>query len=326
MKGSRNSLTSLRVFLVAARQLNFSRTAEDLHLTQSAVSKHVQSLEERLGSALFKRTPTGLRITHAGAVYLEKITAALRLIDEADALVAHPDARVNLNIAVSPSFAQFCLIPRLREFFDLHPEVRLNIRPRLMSPRDKSERFDAEIQLHTGHVTGMTSTYLCGREMGLVMAPSVSQGRRLRTPADLSSITLLKRAQRGYGWDDWRAEAAPGWEGPGVHAPEYEGFSVLLPAVLNGLGAAIVPLCLVREQLRDGTLVRPFGEMVEGRYGYHLMLHKPSQGGPYLESFCEWLQSIAKDLKPPARGRTRRAIGATRASPATRASGHSATE
>ena len=307
MKGSRNSLTSLRVFLVAARQLNFSRTAEDLHLTQSAVSKHIQSLEERLGSALFKRTPTGLRITHAGAVYLEKISAALRLIDEAEALVAHPDVRVNLNIAVSPSFAQFCLIPRMREFFDLHPEVRLNIRPRLMVPRDKHERFDAEIQLHTGHVAGMSSSYLCGREMGLVIAPSLAKAHRLRTSEDLSSVTLLKRAQRGYGWDDWQAEMAPGWDGPGAHAPEYEGFSVLLPAVLNGLGAAIVPLCLVRAQLEAGTLVRPFGETVLGRYGYHLMVPRPNQSGPYLDSFCEWVGSMAKDLAPPGAGESTKA-------------------
>lgn len=307
MKGSRNSLTSLRVFLVAARQLNFSRAAEDLHLTQSAVSKHIQSLEERLGSALFKRTPTGLRITYAGAVYLEKISAALRLIDDAEALVARPEARVNLNIAVSPSFAQFCLIPRMREFFDLHPEVRLNIRPRLMVPRDKQERFDAEIQLHTGHVTSMTSSYLCGREMGLVVAPSLSKAHRLRTPEDLSEVTLLKRAQRGYGWDDWRAEMAPGWDGPGVHAPEYEGFSVLLPAVLNGLGAAIVPLCLVREHLETGALVRPFGETVAGRYGYYLMLPRPNQSGPYLDSFCEWVGSMAKNLLPPTQSKSTKA-------------------
>jgi DNA-binding transcriptional LysR family regulator len=298
MKGSRSSLTSLRVFLVAARRLNFSRAAEDLNLTQSAVSKHVQSLEERLGSALFKRTPTGLRITHAGAVYHEKVAAALRLIEEADSLVAHPDVRVNLNIAVSPSFAQFCLIPRMREFFDLHSEVRLNIRPRLMVPRDRQERFDAEIQLHGGHVAGMTSAYLCGREMGLVIAPSLLKARRLRRPEDLSCVTLLKRAQRGCGWDEWRAAMAPDWEGPSEHAPEYEGFSLLLPAVLNGLGAAVVPLCLVGEQLAAGALVRPFGETVVGRYGYHLMHPRPNQGGPYLDTFCEWVGRMAKDLTP----------------------------
>jgi LysR family glycine cleavage system transcriptional activator len=296
MKGSRNSLTSLRVFLAAARRLNFSQAAEELHLTQSAVSKHVQSLEERLGSALFKRTPTGLRITHAGAVYHEKVAAALRLIEEAESEVAHPDARVNLNIAVSPSFAQYCLIPRMREFFELHAEVRLNLRPRLMIPRDRQERFDAEIQLHGGQVAGMTSTYLCGREMGLVLAPSLLQGRRLRSPDDLSRITLLKRAQRGFGWDEWRAAMDTRWDGPDDRAPEYEGFSMLLPAVMNGLGAAIVPLCLVGEQLAAGLLVRPFGETVTGRYGYHLMRPRPDPGGPYLDTFCEWVARMAADL------------------------------
>jgi len=133
MKGSRNSLTSLRIFAAAARTLNFSRTAEAMHLTQSAVSKHIAALETRLGCALFKRMSTGLRLTHAGAVYLERIAAALRLIDEAEAMVSHPNTRVALNLAVSPSFAQFCLIPALPEFFERHPGVRVNVRPRLLS-------------------------------------------------------------------------------------------------------------------------------------------------------------------------------------------------
>ena len=70
MKGSRNSLVSLRVFVAASRHLNFSRSAEDLHITQSAVSKHIQALELKLGASLFKRTPTGLQLTYAGAIYL----------------------------------------------------------------------------------------------------------------------------------------------------------------------------------------------------------------------------------------------------------------
>jgi len=296
MKGSRNSLSSLRVFLAAGRHLNFSRTAEELHLTQSAVSKHIQALEERLGTALFKRTPTGLRVTYAGALYLEKITAAVRLIDEADALVAHPNARVNLNIAVSPSFAQYCLIPNLQEFFEMHPEIRINVRPRLMLGRDKAERFDAEIQLHTGYASGMATQYLCGKRMALVASPALLARQPIRTVADLEGVTLLKRAQRGYSWDDWKTEAAPTWAGPSPSAPEYEGFSLLLPALLHGLGAAVVPLCLVGDALADGTLVRPLGESVDGRYGYHLMLPRPNQGGPYLDAFSAWVTGLGERL------------------------------
>jgi LysR family glycine cleavage system transcriptional activator len=299
MKGSRNSLSSLRVLLAAGRHLNFSRTAEELHMTQSAVSKHVQALEGKLGTPLFKRTPSGLRLTYAGALYIEKVTAALRLIDEADAQVAHPDARVNLNIAVSPSFAQFCLIPRLQGFFQAHPGVRINLRPRLLHGMDAGERFDAQIMLHTGHAAGMSCQYLGGREMALLSAPSLVAGRTVRDMGDLEDLPLLKRAQRGYGWDEWRAQAAPRWSGPGAQAPEYEGFSLLAPAVLHGLGLAVMPLCLMQMPLRTGQLVRPLGETVEGRYGYYLMLPRPSQSGPYLDAFCDWLvQDMAPGLVP----------------------------
>lgn len=302
MKGSRNSLSTLRVFLAASQTLNFSRAAEELHLTQGAVSKHIQALEARLGCTLFKRTPTGLRITHAGAVYLEKASAAMRLIDEANALVSHPDARVNLNIAVAPAFAQRCLIPNLPEFFALHPEVRINLRPRLLFGREKSERFDAEIQLHTGHMSGMVNRYLCGREMGFVAAPALLARQPVRTIDNLSKLTLFRRAQRGYSWDEWKAEMAPAWEGPPEHSPEFEGFTLLLPALLHGLGGAIVPLCIVQSLIRTGELVRPFGEAVEGRYGYYLMEPRPLQGGPYLNAFCDWVKGLAKRLlADPAR-------------------------
>ncbi|SAI72416.1 LysR family transcriptional regulator [Bordetella ansorpii] len=301
MKGSRNSLTSLRIFLEAARTLNFSRAAENLHLTQSAVSKHVGALEDRLGCPLFKRLPAGLRLTHAGALYLERVAAGMRLIDEADAMVAHPGSRVALNLAVSPSFAQFCLIPGLREFFDLHPEVRVNVRPRLLYARDRSERFDAEIQLHTGHVAGMSAQYLCGREMTLVAAPALLARTPIRTLDDLDRATLLKRAQRGYGWDEWKADIAPLWPGPAPSAPEYEGFSVLLPAVLAGLGVAVVPLCMVLEPLRSGALVRPLGEVVEGRYGYFLLQPRPNVGGPYAEALCGWVSDRAGRLNDQVR-------------------------
>jgi DNA-binding transcriptional LysR family regulator len=301
MKGSRLSLTSLRIFLAAARHLNFSRAGEQLHLTQSAVSKHIQALETRLGTSLFKRTPAGLRLTYAGALYLERVSAAVRLLDEADAVVARPDARVALNIAVSPSFAQFCLIPGLREFFDAHPEIRINLRPRLLYGREKAERFDAEIQLHTGHMAGMATHYLCGREMALVGAPSLFERNPVHGIEDLSRVPLLKRAQRGYGWDEWKADMAPSWPGPAATAPEYEGFSVLMPAVMNGLGVAIAPLCMVADALRSGQLLRPFGESVDGRYAYYLMRPRPDVGGPYLDAWCEWITARAAALNQAVR-------------------------
>lgn len=296
MKGSRNSLTSLRIFLVAARTLNFSMTGELMHLTQSAVSKHVAALEKHLGTPLFERTSNGLKLSHAGMRYRDYIQQAIRLIDEADILVSNPSSRIALNIAVSPSFAQSCLIPALKDFFSSHPEVKVNIRPRLPKEDRSTERFDAEIQLNTGHARGMSATYLCGREMALVVAPELIADSPPRLPEDLDHMVLLKRAQPGYGWEEWKSAMAPGWASPSSSSPEYEGFSILLPAVLNGLGAAIFPLCLVKDHLQSGRLVRPFGESVSGRYGYYLLEPRPQSPNPYIAALCNWIREYSKSL------------------------------
>ncbi|MNT13810.1 DNA-binding transcriptional activator GcvA [compost metagenome] len=94
---------------------------------------------------------------------------------------------------------------------------------------------------------------------------------------------------------------APLWSGPVATAPEYEGFSILLPAVMNGLGAGIMPLCMVMDQLDSGQLVRPFGETVEGRYGYHLMQPRPNVGGPYCQAFCDWVIAQGQNLNARTR-------------------------
>jgi len=297
MKGSRDSLKSLRIFQSAARTLNFSRSAEELGMTQSAVSKHVFSLEQRLGTALFSRQSRGLKLTYAGAQYLKRIGPALNLIDEANALVAPSDARAALNVAVSPSFAQFWLIPNLPSFFDQYPHIRLNIRPRLLYDPQDCEPFDAAIQLHTGHAGGMTADYLCGREMALVAAPGLLAGKRIDGVGGLDGLVLLKRAQRGYSWNEWRAEVAPGWPGPPADAPEYEGFTMLLPAVLHGLGAAVVPVCMVLEPLLRGRLLRPLGEAATGRYAYYLMRPAARRYDPHVEAFSDWLMHCAGRLR-----------------------------
>ncbi len=289
MKGSRDSLKTLGIFQSAARTLNFSRSAEELNITQSAVSKHINALEQRLGTALFNRKAKGLELTYAGAQYFKRIVPALTLIDEANALVAPFDLREALTVAVSPSFAQYSLIPHLSEFYAQYPNIRLNIRPRLLFDSIEMEPFDAAIQLHTGNAGGLATEYLCGREMSLIVAPQMLAGRRVRDINEFAPTQLLKRAQRGYSWSEWRSEVAPHWSGPTEISPVYEGFSMLLPAVFHGLGAAIIPLCMVLDKLESGELVRPLGDVARGRYAYHLMRPSPRRYDPHIEAFSEWL-------------------------------------
>ncbi len=296
MKGSRDSLKTLGIFQSAARTLNFSRSAEELNITQSAVSKHIKALEQRLGTALFNRKAKGLELTYAGAQYFKRIVPALTLIDEANALVAPSDIREAITVAVSPSFAQYILIPHLPQFYAQHPNIRLNIRPRLLFESTEMEPFDAAIQLHTSSPGGLITKYLCGREMSLVVKPQLLIGMQLRDINEFDAVQLLKRAQRGYSWSEWRTEVAPHWSGPAENSPVYEGFSMLLPAVFHGLGAAIIPLCMVLDRLESGELIRPFGEVVRGRYAYYLMRPSSRRYDPHIEAFSEWLLHHAASL------------------------------
>lgn len=290
MKGSRESLRTLRIFLSAARTLNFSRSAEQLHIDQSTVSKHILALERSLGIALFKRLSSGLELTQAGQLYLQRVGPALSLLDEAHAMVAPDELKGALNIAVSPSFAQYCLIPYLPDFFARYPSVRLNIRPRLLFEFRDYEHFDAAIQLHTGFLNGISTDYLCGREVSVVSALGAVTAAQSSVASQLAQMVLLKRAQRGYGWQEWKSQLLPEWPGPSQDSPQYEGFSMLLPAVKHGLGAALVPLCMVLPDLESGTLYRPFNECVTSRYSYYFMRPAARSYDPRLETFLGWLK------------------------------------
>jgi len=289
MKGSRDSLKTLAIFQSAARTLNFSRSAEELNITQSAISKHIKALEQRLGTPLFSRKAKGLELTYAGEQYFKRIVQALTLIDEANALVTPSDIREAITVAVSPSFAQYILIPNLPQFYAKHPNIRLNIRPRLLFESTDMEPFDAAIQLHTGSAGGLMTKYLCGREMSLVIKPQLIHDIPMCDISTFDESLLLRRAQRGYSWSEWRTEVAPHWSGPTEDSPVFEGFSMLLPAVFHGLGAAITPLCMVLDKLESGELVRPYGEVVRGRYAYYLMQSASRRFDPHIEAFSEWL-------------------------------------
>ena len=296
MKGSRDSLKTLVIFQSAASTLNFSRSAEELSITQSAVSKHIKALEQRLGTALFHRRANGLELTYAGTQYFKRIVPALTLIDEANALVAPSDVTQAINVAVSPSFAQYILIPHLPQFYAQHPNIRLNIRPRLLFESADMEPFDAAIQLHSSSSGGLVTNYLCGREMSLIVKPQLLIDKPMRDISEFDASHLLRRAQRGYSWSEWRAEAAPHWAGPTETSPVFEGFSMLLPAVFHGLGAAISPLCMVLDRLESGELVRPYGEVIRGRYAYYLMRPSSKRYDPHIEAFSEWLLQHAASL------------------------------
>ena len=291
------STSTLRTFVEVARCQSFTRAAETLCLSQSAVSKQIQSLEEQVGARLFVRGDKALRLTASGRAYLSFANEALAMLEQgraaAQMAAGEKEPAASVEIATSPAFAAQWLVPRLQGFRAIAPQTRLVLRPRLPDSASPAERFDLEVRVGAGRWPDARATYLMGREMALVASPGLV-GRGTLMWKDLLAFPLLQRAQRGYDWAEWGATMAPGWRTPESTSLLFEGFSVLVPAVTAGLGLAVCPLFLVIDQLEAGTLVRPLGECVHSREAFHAVLPAGSPDHPTRDRLLGWLHSEAQ--------------------------------
>ena len=291
------SVTSLKVFEAAARYLNFSRAAEELCLTQSAVSKQIHALEEQLGTVLFLRVPQGLVLTDAGRYYADAVRPILEQLVFITSRVRdfsnNPDV---LNLGVSVTLAQKWLVPRFPSFAKANPTVRINIMPRMQGQRDILH-LDAEIR--SGEEPfwgGLVSDYVIGREYVVTCAPSLSAQLLSRSPAEVIKQTLMEHAQIPTAWSDW-AKAVDLKETLAdqllVAASRYEAYSVMIPAIVAGMGFGIVPLFLVLDELRRGELVIPVAQSLM-RKGYSLIYREEKRNLPVLDAFRTWLLAEAQ--------------------------------
>jgi len=313
------SLDALRGFESAARHLSFTAAAEELSLTQSAVSKQVKALEEALRQDLFVRGARGLRLTGAGALLLEGVGDALGRLASAVAGLQRADGAVRARLAVttSPSFASLWLVPRLAGFQALHPEVDVHI--------DSSQqnlplaRADVDVAIRLTRAEDLPSDADAARPLlrqraMLVAAPEVAA--RVRTAADLAGQTLLVFSLPGerfaqLSWARWheRLGLAPSAAQPRFHFSQYDD---LLRACAQGMGVAIGLTPLVLPRLRDGELavVLP-AHAVDGPF-YRLLVAPQRAARPEVRAFCDWLQRALDDDAP-----CRPVAGSTPAAPRT---------
>lgn len=291
------STSALRTFVEVARCQSFTRAAATLCLSQSAVSKQIQSLEDLLSVRLFVRRDKSLTLTASGQAYLPHAHEALALLDQgqtaAQLAAGEREPAASVEIATSPAFAAQWLVPRLRGFRALSPHTRLVLRPRLPDRNSQPERFDLEVRVGAGRWADAQSSYLMGHEMALVASPELV-GRQPAGWQELQRLPLLQRAQRGYDWVEWGKTMAPDWRAPRSTHLVFEGFSVLVPAVTAGLGLAICPLFLVIDQLEKGSLVRPLGECVHSRDAFHCVRLAGSARGSGRDRLIDWLHDEAQ--------------------------------
>lgn len=285
------SLGVLQAFEASARLQSFSRAAEELALTPSAVSRHVAALEERLGVTLFVRARQRLALTDTGRSYAARIRRHLEQIerDTQEIRVGREEGYV-LNLAVVSTFSTQWLIPRLPQFAALHPRITLNLAVRSEVFAFDESGFDAAIY-YGDRLWSDTQGCMVLPEGPCV--PVCSSAYAAMHALDDEAAWLhcphLTLASRAQAWRDWYAER--GWHYT-LHAsrgPRYELFSMVIAGAAAGLGIGLVPLLLAREALQAGQLVQAHPQALPGTQGYWFVRPQHRPGSEALEAFRTWL-------------------------------------
>ena len=290
------STQALLCFEAAARHQSFTRAAQELALTQGAVSRQVAALEELAGVALFRRTQHGMTLTSAGADYARQVGQRLDALERDTLDLRSRGAEGDrLTIASVPTFATRWLIPRLPALQRLHPQLQVHIeartRPFLFSDTQADAALFAGTPEQLRQWAGTRSVLLVPEEVVPVCKPSLLKGGRPFTPKALAAMPLLQQSTRPEAWRQWFAAQGVDAE-HAMAGPRYELFSMQAAAAAHGLGVALVPTLLVRQELDEGTLSIACQRPLPGPRGYYLV--QPAEGErPALAAFREWLLAEA---------------------------------
>ena len=266
-------LNALRMFDAAARHLNLTRAADELCVTQAAVSQHIRNLEERLGKPLFRRLPRGLALTDEGHALWPAVAESFARIEHSLQQVAEPRPREVLTVGVVGTFAIGWLIPRLGQFQQQHPYIDL----RLLTHNNRvdlaGEGLDAAVRFGDGAWQGTRAELLLRAPLTPMCTPALAQ--RLRQPADLAGQTLL-RSYRLQEWESWFATLDQ--SAPLARGAMFDSSLTLAEAAAQGAGVALLPARMFQHLLQQGRLVRPFEQEVDtGAYWLtHLRSRAPS--------------------------------------------------
>ncbi len=290
MTRSLPSTTALQAFESAAFHLSITRAADELHLTQGAVSRQIQALEEHLGTELFHRERQRIRLSPAGQRYLEHVRAAFdRLEGAALELRAVRRGGGSLHLAILPTYGTKWLIPRFPSFAEQHPGVQVHFTTRLVPFDFAGEDLDAAIHYGEGVWPGATLEKLMDEEVRVVCSDGYRKKAKLRTPVDLRPATLLQIATRPHAWDDWLAARGVGGV-DGRRGPRFEHHTMVLQAAIAGLGVAVLPTFVVDDELAAGRLVEAFADtLVRTGKAYWLAVPEGRAELPALAAFRAWL-------------------------------------
>lgn len=283
----------LRAFSTVVRFGGISRAAANLHLTQSAVSKQIQELERWLEVPLFNRNGKRLELTPAGAQYERTIRPLLDQIEAATlGLISESVDGGVLRVSAMPTFSAKWLIPRLPDFRHKHPGVHINFVRYVRGFDYLDASIDCSFLFGDGKWPGAQALYLEGHEVVLV-AP-VDAGHLIHGPEDVRAFPLLRHVTAPEDWPRWQEiNQVPGLQT--LSGPQFDNYHAMIQAVIAGIGIALIPRCLIDDELANRQLIAPLrgqpGGGYTSHYGYWFCYRQERSQSVPLQLFRDWLVS-----------------------------------
>lgn len=285
------SLNALKAFEAAARCRNFTRAAERLHVTQSAVSRQVKLLEAQLGVTLFDRRPQHLVLTRAGQALMPAVRQSFDRIALVVGALREPQPFSRLRVNVPPTFASRWLIPRLHRFRDLHPGIDIRVTTVLNDTLSRDGQLDCAIRFGSGEWPSLHATLLFQERHIAVCAPRLLPPGRVR-PVDLNRYTLLHVSHgegRFLSWEHWLDAA--GIRGIDTERGlEFDLLDLAIGAAVSGVGVTIADEHMIRDELSSRRLVPLLDVAVPGHQSYWFTTREQVPEPPHLQLFRGWVQ------------------------------------
>ena len=279
-------LSWLRAFEAAARHLSFTQAAEELNLTQAAISKQVKLLEHYIRETLFERKPRSLILTKIGAAYLPKVQDAFDRLGAGTQEVFGNRRAEMLTLRAPVGFAVNWIAARLPDFMDRFPKVPVRIVSSVWSEEVEAERYDLDIRYGMGKWAGFSTDQVSWEVMEPLCLPELAA--RLKQPDDLADQRLLHVLGYQEGWATWlkAAGATKVNAGSGAH---FDTSLMAFEVAANGGGVALGRRSMALKELDSGRLVRPFDLAVPSLESFYLLTPDGGMGHPDAQLFRDWL-------------------------------------
>ncbi|WP_298933539.1 LysR family transcriptional regulator [uncultured Ruegeria sp.] len=281
------SISSLLALEAVDRLGSASAAAEELSLTQSAISRQLKAMEEQLGVELIQRTQMRLNLTPSAKEYVRTARASLHQLAQASLKLKANPTGGSLHLSILPAFGMHWLAPKLQDFARRHPEVTVNLNTRLRRFDFDTEPFDAAFHFGQQNWSGVNYMQIMHEEVLPVCAPTLLP-ERAESIDWLTNAPLLQIETRPDGWERWFT--AQGHPIKGLQGMVFDQFSTMIQATIHGLGVGLFPSYLVAEDLKNGRLAQAWDGPEVSLGDYYLVWPKGKAESEPLKSFRKWLQ------------------------------------